>query len=61
MKYFIYYPPIIHSDFKIDLKYLNSKRHLLIQCADIIAGETRRHYLKGTLDDLHLDLILYAP
>ena len=62
IKYFSYFPPIFHSRLNIDLKYLNSKNHVLIQCADIIAGETRRYYLKKKVKELtFLKLILYMP
>lgn len=36
------YKPIIFGDLEIDLKYVESHKHIVIQASDFIAGETRK-------------------
>ena len=61
LKHFMYFPPILHNDVNIDLKYVDSKEEVGVQIADIIAGETRKNYLKnkiGQLKCLKLKILL---
>ncbi len=61
-KYFMYFPPILHSDLNIDLKYVDSKSDYGVQASDIIAGETRKFYKKNQLDKLQfLKLKIFLP
>ena len=48
-KYDINFPPILFSDFDIELKYVVSHRHICIQASDIIAGETRKIIISGLM------------
>ena len=62
-----YYPAIIHSTLKIDLKYVESDKNTLIQASDIIAGETRKIIISN-IDKIikneklkYLNVILHVP
>ena len=59
--------PILFSKLSIDLIYVLSHRHILIQASDFIAGETRR-IIVSNLDKLimlkkieYLDVKIFLP
>lgn len=39
--YGIVYRPILHSSFKIDIHYVDSKKNYIVQAADFVVGEAR--------------------
>lgn len=66
-KYDIFHNPILFSELEVDLKYVLSHKHILVQASDFIAGETRRNVISTNdidvlLDKLnYLDTILFLP